>query len=376
MILNEQLTLLINTGLKGDKLAFARQAAKLARAYEASGLTELAEKIRSQIQDKDAALHLQRASKPFTPSFEQVQSLPTDKETKFELGDITHPEKNSKKPKLREKTIKKIEEFITFVKRSQELKNAGIGITPSMLLFGPPGCGKTLAAHHIASELNLPLITARCDSLVSSYLGSTSKNIRQLFDYASQKPCVLFLDELDSLAKARDDQHELGELKRVVVSLLQNIDTLPEETVLISASNHESLLDSAIWRRFEYRIPVELPDMRVRKELFEAFPIISSYCENISTDLALISDGLSCAFIEQCCLRSIRHALIYNNNSLDICFLIVNILESKGHSCDSEDEWITFIVTSLRNCDSKAFTIRKIAKMLQLSAAKVSRLTK
>ena len=95
-----------------------------------------------------------------------------------------------------------------------------------MLLYGPPGVGKSETAKYVAARLEVPLYTVRTDSLVSSYLGSTSKNLRSVFDFVSAEPCVLFLDELDAIAKQRDDSQELGELKRVVISLLQNIDKL------------------------------------------------------------------------------------------------------------------------------------------------------
>jgi SpoVK/Ycf46/Vps4 family AAA+-type ATPase len=103
--------------------------------------------------------------------------------------------------------------------------------------------------------------------LISSYLGSTSKNIRSLLEYAQSEPCVLFLDEFDSIAKARDDRNEIGELKRVVVSLLQNIDNL-EDTILIAATNHVHLLDPAIGRRFHYKIELLPPEMTERKKIF------------------------------------------------------------------------------------------------------------
>src|SRR4029077_10470965 len=108
---------------------------------------------------------------------------------------------------------------------------------PSLLIYGPPGCGKTQLARHVAEELHLPLLTARVDTIVSSYLGNTSKNIRSLFEHAMARPCVLFLDEFDAIAKLRDDQHELGELKRVVISLLQNIDALDSSITLIPATD-------------------------------------------------------------------------------------------------------------------------------------------
>ncbi|ASG49171.1 TPA: ATP-binding protein [Escherichia coli] len=375
MTTNEILSQLISLGLKGDKVAFVRQASKLARSYDSMGLPELASAIRGSIQDKNT-FNLQKVSRSTSPIFERLDTLPVDKETKFDLADVTQPSSEIQLPLLKDSTLKKIKEFLTFTERAKELKDAGLGVTSSMILYGPPGCGKTLTSKYIASCLNLPLLTARCDSLVSSYLGSTSKNIRQLFEYASKAPCVLFLDELDSLAKARDDQHELGELKRVVVSLLQNIDNLPEETILIAASNHENLLDSAVWRRFEYRISIGLPDFEVRKQLFEQYSNIKATYDDFVDDLAEISSGLNCSFIEQCCLRSERHALVYNNKQIDTRFLVEAILEAKGVTFDEEDNLLIKIVTTLREYNPKRFTIRKIAKILGLSNAKVSRLTK
>src|SRR5438477_8302827 len=119
-----------------------------------------------------------------------------------------------------------------------------------MLIHGPPGTGKTQTARWITGQLSLPLLTVRCDTLVSSLLGQTSKNLRRVFEHAVQRPCVLFLDEFDALASARGNERDVGELQRVVISLLQNVDALPDNTILIAATNHEQLLDPAVWRRF------------------------------------------------------------------------------------------------------------------------------
>lgn len=113
-------------------------------------------------------------------------------------------------------------------------------------MYSPPGCGKTSAARYLASELKLPLITAWHDTLISSLLGNTAKNIHHIFEYAKKQPCILFLDEFDAIAKARDDAHEMGELKRVVNSLLQNIDDFLQEGILIAATNHAKMLDTAV----------------------------------------------------------------------------------------------------------------------------------
>ena len=115
------------------------------------------------------------------------------------------------------------------------------------------------------------MYVARLDGLISSFLGSTSKNIRALFDFAAKTPCVLFLDEFDAIAKLRGDSQELGELKRVVNSFIQNLDTLGSQSIVIAATNHQELLDSAIWRRFSYRLALDFPAADLREKMWTAF---------------------------------------------------------------------------------------------------------
>jgi SpoVK/Ycf46/Vps4 family AAA+-type ATPase len=138
-----------------------------------------------------------------------------------------------------------------------------------LLLCGPPGCGKTMTANAIAHELGLPLAYVRLDGLVSSYLGQTSVNLRKVFDSVKSMQVVLLLDEFDAIAKKRDDDNEMGELKRVVTALLQNFDNMPPNVFLIAATNHEHLLDPAVWRRFNYTITLGYPDAEQRAELIK-----------------------------------------------------------------------------------------------------------
>lgn len=137
------------------------------------------------------------------------------------------------------------------------------------ILYGAPGVGKTQLARYIARHLDLPCVEARLDGLVSSFLGTTARNIGNLFDFANRYRCVLFLDEFDALAKARDDAHELGEIKRVVNTLLQCLDAREGRGFTIAATNHEHLLDTAIWRRFDARILVPKPDADTRRKILD-----------------------------------------------------------------------------------------------------------
>ena len=198
--------------------------------------------------------------------------IPIDQESRLPMADILQPlQANDIKVVLNKYAFEQVEKFFLYYENINRLINSGIHVPNAILLYGPPGCGKNKLAAFICKKIKLPLVTVRLDGMISSYLGSTSKNIRAIFEYAQAVPCILFLDEFDAIAKVRDDNNELGELKRVVNSLLQNIDNLKNGSVIIAATNHEHLLDPAVWRRFGFKISIDKPDFEARKELFELF---------------------------------------------------------------------------------------------------------
>lgn len=128
-----------------------------------------------------------------------------------------------------------------------------------VLLAGPPGNGKTSLAEAIAAETMLPMYVARYEGIVSSFLGESASRIDEVFEFARSRRCVLFFDEFDTIAKERADEHETGEIKRVVSTLLLQIDRLPAHVIVICATNHSELLDRAAWRRFQLRLEVKGP---------------------------------------------------------------------------------------------------------------------
>lgn len=152
-----------------------------------------------------------------------------------------------------------VTELIEEQKRAELLRSYGIEPRNRLLLSGPPGNGKTSVAEAIASELMLPFYVIRYEGVVSSFLGETAARLDNAFEFVRTRRCVLFFDELDTIAKERSDEHETGEIKRVVSTLLLQIDKLPSHVLLVGATNHSELLDRAAWRRFQIRAELEPP---------------------------------------------------------------------------------------------------------------------
>lgn len=169
-------------------------------------------------------------------------------------------------------TVKSItDDFIEEHFRADILRSYGLEPRHKIILSGKPGTGKTSFAEALAERLMVPLYMVRYDALIGSYLGETAMRLRQLFDFASSRKCILFFDEFDTIGKERGDVHELGEIKRVVSSLLLMTDSLPSYTIVIGASNHAELLDRAVWRRFQIRIELPMPDSETIIEWLKMF---------------------------------------------------------------------------------------------------------
>ena len=180
-----------------------------------------------------------------------VKTIPQDRERGMPLLSLHEPARRLEDVVLSPQNLSLVNEILREHNREEVLKAHGLRPSDRLLFCGPPGCGKTLTAEVIAGELGRPFAVVRTDSVVSSFLGETAANLRRVFDFVSASPLVALFDEFDALGKEREDASEHGELRRVVNAVLQMLDAYGGRSLIVAATNHEGLLDSAIWRRFE-----------------------------------------------------------------------------------------------------------------------------
>lgn len=198
--------------------------------------------------------------------------LPVDRETSAPLAEILFPPTiRAEAPVFNSRVATAIQTIVDEWANVEALTDVGLEPAKTCLIFGEPGTGKTRLALWMARELDMPVVLVRLDGLVSSFLGTTARNIGNLFTFANRHRCILLLDEFDAIAKLRDDPQEVGEIKRVVNALLQNLDARRSIGFTIGITNHPRLLDPAVWRRFEVQLEIPKPDFDVRLEIARHF---------------------------------------------------------------------------------------------------------
>ncbi|MGJ4859392.1 AAA family ATPase [Labrys sp. La1] len=275
-----------------------RTVMALAEEAKAKQHHTLARRLASLIEERPTAQRRQRMQLPMP---DKIRELVFQIQPQRSLRDLILP-----------KTV--VTELANLVEEYQQadlLRSHSVEPRHTMLLQGPPGTGKTSLAEALATELGLPFFVVRYDGVIGSYLGETASRLNDLLEFASSTPCVLFFDEFDAIGKERGDVHETGEIKRVVSSLLIQLDALPSHVFVVCATNHPELLDRAVWRRFEVHLLLPLPGkLQIRRwtsRLLEELGFGRSFS---AEEIADIFAGASFSDLEQFGLELKRRLIL------------------------------------------------------------------
>lgn len=348
-----------------EKAGYMKEAASISRILQSSS---------QQQQVNPVALQL--ASSITGEPLSSKVPIPTDKETGAPLLEVIFPEQLPVEAPIFDDEIKDavnsvVLEWTNYTKLS-ELQASP---SRSCLIYGEPGTGKTHLAKWMARKVGLPIVLARLDGIVSSFLGTSARNIRSLFNFANKYKCILLLDEFDAIAKLRDDPQEVGEVKRIVNSLLQNLDERNECGFTIGVTNHERLLDPAVWRRFDVQIEIPRPSERIIPDLLSAFITPITLSEGELGFLSWCLQGTSGADIQKLSNWMKRMSVIpeYKDSSLVDNMRRYTILNSERicaevkHDLEKSNDELIKILTK-HNMKKK-----DIAELFGMSASSLSK---
>jgi len=300
------------TGREQDIQLYIR---RMVRRYKDS-LPELAEELKSLLREAPTR------QSPLRRDF--AAPVPVDLDSRLQLVRHEQVTELDAEPILSDEVRKQLDQLVQERSNRSRLEAAGLTPTKSVLFTGAPGVGKSLCARWLARELGHPLLILDLSAVMSSFLGRTGSNVRSVLDYAKSIDCILLLDELDAVAKRRDDSTEIGELKRLVTVLLQEIDDWPPSGLLIAATNHADLLDPAVWRRFEVLVEFPMPDNGQVRRAIRQF-IGEAPVEEVPwlEVLALCLQGYSYSDIQREILNARRMALLADGSLNDLLKTVV-----------------------------------------------------
>jgi len=291
------LKLLLQSHADGDEASFRKAALQFAAVESSAGHVRVADEIRAIIGKMPAT------------STRKTGPIIDIAAPRGELADILeggHRDERLRDIVLRDEVRDLLLRVISENRQRGRLERFGVSPRRRLLFHGAPGCGKTLAAAVLAGEMGLPLMTVRFDALFSRFLGATAVHLRAIFAEMPRRPGVYLFDEFDSVAKARGDSQDVGEMNRVVTAFLQLVDADVSGSILVSATNHVELLDRAVFRRFDVIVPFEQPTREQIVALLKLRLDAVGLTDQSAQDLAGRAEGWSFADVARACDDSVR----------------------------------------------------------------------
>ena len=245
-----------------------------------------------------------------TGTSNELKTLPKDRRSGDELVTLQYSTVDQTKIILGNQTRARVERILEEHRQRKNLALYGYTPKTKLLFWGSPGCGKTFTAQYIAYELGLPIGIVQISSLISSFLGDTASNLERIFKLANSTPMVLLLDEVDSVGKSRDDPNDVGELKRVVNSLLQVMDMFnSNHSIIIASTNHQYLLDPALWRRFDDVLNFPIPGKAEREQYIKTL-LNGVHFEGSVANLAKSTSSMSYADIKKVVVEGVKTMIL------------------------------------------------------------------
>lgn len=305
--------------------------------------------------------------------------VPVDPESAAPLATVVFPEQNmALRPVFNDTVTEMVQSLTKEWEHQDQLMAAGLHPSLTALAYGPPGTGKTSLALWLAKELGLPAVVARLDGLISSLLGTTARNLGTLFSFANRYDCVLILDEFDAIAKLRDDPNEVGEIKRVVNALLQNMDTRATTGITLGLTNHETLLDPAVWRRFEVQVPIPVPAVPERTAIVDAALGGTDGVEPEAKLIVWMTEGFSGAEVTTVCQKWRKRRIVDGADKSDPVQPIMQVTASTAARFGAADrpEWPNreALIADLVRSGQVHFSQADLAHLCGISTKTVGRL--
>lgn len=309
----EQIKSLINSHFNGSDERFATIALQIAAHEARSGRTTVAEEIKRVIDNSKSK------TVKLNPFQKDLQGLITE----------SAPEKRLNELVISEEIKKRLERILTEYKQRHKLQKFGLSHRRKILLSGPPGTGKTMTASVLANEMHLPLFIVSMDKMVTKYMGETGAKLRLIFDAIKERNGIYLFDEFDAIGAERGNENEVGEMRRVLNAFLQFIENDFSESLIIAATNNLSVLDPALFRRFDDVIYYKNPDKKEVTLLLKN--ILGSFIGNIQPEILTNEiEGLSHSEICLGCIDAMKNAILSDKKEVDRDMLL-SMIQDRHH---------------------------------------------